>query len=591
MFATLAVISACLPMAVSAQNTLIGSRTGVSPSAAILPQDTYLHFSIPDVDEFNERFTSTTGAGLYTGDETAALREKFQAVWGQANGMAQQVLGFSADEILANADGELALAVTQAGGSPLSLVIIVGFDDQEIVDALVEKTETAYEQQGGEITRASTGGVEITTAAIPNADVDSEALSMNYFVADKKWVIGTNRAILEALVDNWDGTASRSLETNDIYADMLDKVDLGQNRAPAMIAFFDPIGLIKEVATLVSQIQPEMAMQAGMLPMFLPATGLEGLLGIMSATDFNTIGGDDGISKQFVMLDRPTRGILEVFALDSADQTPPSWVPANVGSYSSFKWKIDGAYDAIERLVDNTTGQPGKTAEFLDQIRDMPGGPGIHIKNDILDQLDGTIRTVAAPGETASLSDIGGRQLFAFGLNRTNNAEEVLDRLIESADGEVETRDFRGTTIYEIEMPNQMPDGTAVTKVAGFAIAQDSVVFGTDVTMVEDVIRGNVDQPLAGDADFQRASEGLPAETAALSYTNVGQSLDTIYEFLQSEELSDMIPDDGQTAMAKELLKDLPSFESIEKYFGLMIGHSVIDDDGLLTTQRYLSHE
>lgn len=586
----MAALTPALPTLCQAQATLDATR-GVSASAAILPEDTFLHFSVPDVDAFCDRFAETNGAGLYTGDETAALREKFLAFWSQANAMAQGQLGVTADEILANADGEFALAVTQSAGTPLSLVIMIGFEDQAIVDGLLDKVEAAYSSQGGEITRASVGGVEISTAAVPDGQVDSEAFSMNWFVADNKWVIGTNRGILEAVIDNWDGQSTRSLATNEIYEDMLEKVDLGQGRAPAMIAFFDPINLISEIATTVSQVNPEAAMPAGMIQGFLPQTGLQGLLGIMSATDFATEEGYEAVSKQFVYVEQPARGILEVFALDSGDQTPPAWVPADVASYGSFSWKVDGAYEAVERLVDNTLGQPGKTAEFLDQLRDMPGGPGIHVKEDILDQLDGTVRTMSVPSKEVSLDKLNGSQLFAFELVRSHNVPEVLARVAESARGELESRDYRGTTIYEFEMPTQSPTGEFSTQVGGIAVAQDSLVFATDIELMESVIRGDSDASLADSPLYQKAVDGVPSSLAALGFNDLEATLSPLYQFVKSDQMSDLIPDDDSTALLKMLIQDLPDFDSIQQYFGTAVGFSETVDDGLITTNRYFSGE
>ena len=197
---TLAVIAMTLAPAKGIAQTLTATASGVAPSASVLPEDTYFLMTVPDAETFSERFGQTRGSGLYTGSETEALREKFLAFWQQANAAAQGQLGFTADDILANAKGELAFAVAQADGK-LGGLLFIGFEDENIVDSLVEQVEAAYEGQGGEITRASVEGVEISTAAVPDGEVDPELLSMNYFVADNKWVIGTNRAVLEKVVE------------------------------------------------------------------------------------------------------------------------------------------------------------------------------------------------------------------------------------------------------------------------------------------------------------------------------------------------------------------------------------------------------
>lgn len=562
---------------------------GVTHSASVLPEDTFIHITVPDADAFSDRYNESNGAGLFTGDEMAPLREKFLQVWGQANAVVQGQLGFTVDEILANAKGELAFAVTQAPGTTLGGVLFIGFEDEAIVDKLIEQVESAYEGQGGQITRVSTGGVEISTAAIPNGEIDAEMLSMNYFVHDSTWVIGTNRGILETIVENWDGDSRRTLANSEIYSDMLEKVNLGQNRAPAMLAFADPITLVKEVGTLVSQINPEAAMPVGMAIGFLPITGLEGLLGMMQATDFATTEGYDGISKQFVYCEKPVQGILKVFSAKTRDQTPPSWVPATAASYAGFSWAVEGAYNEVERLVDNTLGQPGLTAAKLDELRDMPGGPGIHIKEDILDQLEGTVRSVSIPGTTESVEELGGRQLFALELQRTHNMGEVLGRIADTTGGQLEERGFNGTTIYEFDMPTQSPNGEVGSKTAGIAVAQDHLMFATDVQLLEEVIRGDTGDALVDSDAYQTAVAKVPTEGVSLSYSNTSEALRPIYSFLQTGGFNEAIEQTEQGGLILSLIADLPPFDSIAKYFGSTVGYAVEDADGLLSTQIYFS--
>lgn len=587
-------VAAVAAAALTTTSALAQSAVAEGQTAALLPERTTLHFSIPSVADFRERFHSTTGSGLFTGPEMAELRERFMEQYEQANDKVEDELGLSINDLLGVASEHFSLAVTEPDDGVLSFVMFVGFgDDSATVDTLVEKIQDAYKEQGGEIETTESGDVEIVTCYDPNADVDHEALSFNYFIADGMWVIGTNRTALEAVVDRWEGDAD-SLADDELYREVMDKVDLGFGREPAMKAFFNPIELVQAVGATVAQVDPQAGAGINMGLGFLPLTGLQNLRCIASTTDFGGAAGE-GIAKTFVRVDRPTNGLLKVFSLQERDQTPPGWVPAEAVGYQSFTWAIDDAYAAVEGLVDQFQGR-GATERFMDQIQEMPDGPGLHIKEDVLDQLDGTVVsfTIAGKGTTTELTpeqlaSLGGSQVFAAKLKRTNNASEVLAKLAEFSKGELESRDFRGTTIYEFEANNGQGGMTG-----GVAIANEFLLVATDIELLEGVIRGGGGNSLANTDAYKKATEGFPGEAAGLAFANPAEQLRSFYEPARNgafDELIRQADDDFPAEQVISVLRDLPAFADIQKYFGYSGSYTILEDDGVLSVRRNVERD
>lgn len=590
-----AALAACLTAASLPTPAAAQTATAAKTSAAVLPARTLLHFSIPSVDDLRERYNATKGSGLLTGPETADLREKFMAQYEQASAKLESEIGVGLDDILTVAEDEFSISVSEPDDGPLALLLFIGFgEDSSTVDALTDKIQDAYKSQGGTVDTADVGGVELVNAYDPNGDVDHEAFSFNYFIADGVWVIGTNKAALESVVERWGGDSDDTLASDEQFEEMMERVTPVEGRTPALMSYIDPLELARSAAGVVNQVEPQAGQGINMALGFLPLTGLQNLVAASSATDFGDL--DDGVEslgKGFVKINKPTNGLLEVFKAVDGEQAPPSWVSDDAASYQSFTWAVEDAYNAIEQTIDQFQGR-GATQRQLDQIRDMPGGPGIDIKADVLDQLEGTVRTATYPNEGTTaqnltpedLAKIGGSQLFAVRLKRTHNLGETIGKVLENAPAEVETRDFRGTTIYEFDMDE--------AGVGGFAIANDHLLISTDVTVLEKVLREG-GSPLAESDKFERATEDMPLDGAGLIYNDPAAQLRGPYEMARNGAFDDLLrentDDDFPTEEVLDIVHDLPAFADIAKYFGLGAAYTSVEDDGYLLIQRTVETE
>ena len=596
-FAAALTAAAFLTPAASAQ-TVVAEKLSVNR----VPSRTYMHVSVPNVEAFRSRFRETDGAGLFSGPEMASLRDRFMEQYEKADEKVRDQLGASLSDLLNVATDEFAMAVTEPDGEDavLSFVMFVGFgENSETVDLLTGKIRDAYKSQGGEVETTDVDGVEIVNCFKEDADgPDPEKFSFNYFIADGMWVIGTNRTALESVIERWDGDNDDTLLQDDDFQDMMERVDLGLDRAPAIGAFLDPIGLLQSVGQTAGQVDPQAGQGVNMALGFLPLTGLQGLRSILSVSDFGDMDDDvQGLSKTFVKIDRPSTALLKVFELTEGEQTPPEWVSADVAAYQSFTWAVDDAYKAVEGLLDQFQGR-GATQRQLDDLRDAPGGPGLHIKDDVLDQMEGTIRSLSIPAKGTKTSDLtpqdlaklGGSQVFAIRLKRTHNMGEVIAKLAENQPGQLESRDFRGTTIYEFEADSD--DGAAV--VGGVAVANEHLIIATDVTSLENIIRGGGEGLAETDA-YKKATDGFPSEAAAVSFNNGAAQLENIYELARNGAFDDMIrdaADDSDEVSADDvlgILRDLPAFADIKKYFGYNGSYTTVEDDGLLMMGRAVS--
>jgi hypothetical protein len=360
----------------------------------------------------------------------------------------------------------------------------------------------------------------------------------------------------------WDGSHSSTLAEADVYSYVMEKC--AADGRPGDIAYFvDPIGLMNAIFGLT----PDFAMVGFMVQGQLQNLGLDKLHGFggtmhMATEEFDTE------SHTFVYVDQPATGIMQVFSCPVADLTPPDWVSADVQQYQCINWDLQVAYSAIESMYDAFNRRPGAFSAQVDSIP-LPGG--LHIKNDIVDLFAGKIHVV---GNMTDPADVNSQQmLFAMEVENDDDAQDLIDVLVEQANGSLEERDFQGTTIYEAR--DLGPTATPFSQPA-FAIHEGMLIFGSSGESVEQVLRpSGSESPLSQSKGYASISEHFPEEVSMLGYNEGSSQFAAIYELVRSGQL------DAATEGALDFSL-LPEFSELARYFTASASYAVPDDKGAL---------
>ena len=118
-----------------------------------------------------------------------------------------------------------------------------------------------------------------------------------------------------------------------------------------------------------------------------PMLGLNQLKGLGGTIELNPEGYESS-QQLMIFAEQPPTMLMQMFQLSDVEKTPPSWVKENVTSWTATHWKVEEAYKTVEMMVDMFQG-PGSLARMIDEAAERD--PGIHVKEDIIDQLDGQI--------------------------------------------------------------------------------------------------------------------------------------------------------------------------------------------------------
>jgi hypothetical protein len=525
--------------------------------AKLLPKDTLLFVSVPSIPDSNEEFEKSLTGAMFRDPELKPFLDDVQKKIDELSEKLQQEIGVSINDLLEIPQGELTFAVVERPARKLAPILIVDYGDKkETVDKLLKKLHEGLEGDIAEHSVEEVDDIKVHVYTFKDSDPDNPFKTLAYFSEDSTLVFSTEVAALKEVLDRWDGEGSDTLADNDIYKYIQDRCK-EESGEPDLVWYLSPIGLIQSGLNMAQSVVP----QAGVAAIFLPTLGIDRLKGWGGAS-FTGVGDYDSISKAFVFSEQP-KGVLEVFLFPATDLAPPKWVSADTSVYFGGNWNIPQAYTAIETMIDGFQGR-GFTAKQLDRAAD--GGPGIHPKKDVIDLLDGKFHMVQ--GFEENEDGVPTQQfLIAFDVKDAAKMKKTLAKAAKAGEGQVETREFNGETIYEVSAGGD--------QVISLAVAAGHFVVTNDTPTLEGMLRTDSQGSLADSPAYKKVAKHFPAKVSMISYSRSDSQLKALYEMLKGLDNSEFI--EGID------LQKLPPFETLQKYLRPSGSFTVPDKKGALT--------
>lgn len=537
--------------------TQVARADDEATGAQLLPKDTLLFFTVPSVPDSVKDFDRSVTGAMFRDPELKPFLDDVRAKIDELSEKLQEDVGVSIHELLAIPKGEFTFALVERPVGKLAPVLIVDYgDNKETIDKLLKKMHDELEGESAE--HYSTQDVQDVTVhvyALKDQDERNPFKSVAYFNDDSCLVFSTEVDALKEVLDRWEGDSSDTLANDEVYKYVQERCK-DEAGDPSVVWFLSPIGLIKSGLNMAASVNP----QAGMAAIFLPTLGLDKLKGWGGAGYYGA-GEFDAVSRTFVYAEQPT-GVLNVFQFPAVDLAPPKWVPADTSMYFSGNWNLKQAYQAVETMVDGVYGR-GFTGKQLDKVADSEDGPGIHLKKDLLDLLDGKFHLVQSAetdeDETEELL------LLAFDVNDEAKTKKLLAKAAKSEGADIETRDFNGETIYEVNANDQT---------ISMAVASGHLVFTNDTVALEGMLRSVTRASLVDSAAYRMIAKKFPPKLSMLSYSKSDTQIKAGYDLLKNADNAEFL--DGID------LEKLPPFEVIQKYLRPSGSYAVPDPKGAL---------
>ena len=558
-----------LPLAMLGSVAVSAQAADVILSDQVLPNDTFMHLTLKSVEDAKRQFEESP-FGEFINDPAldafrAELENAFSGQVGKALAEVETQLGIPVEELLRIPSGEVSVSIAGVGNH-IGLVVHVDIGDSvSQVESLLNLAEQALSRVPKVIqSTQDVGGVEITLYEVQE-DVPTPLLKeFGWFVHGGHLVISSSQRVMESLIENWDGTSSDSLSNNEKYSFVLNRLETEPGSADS-IFYLDLIGLVTKLSQTGSFGDGQFI--ASMAIAQLPMLGLNQLRAIAMVTEEGT---DDVqmINRAMVYTDQPPAGLMRAFMLAPVQAAPPSWVKEDASLYMSTKWQVTEAYSAIEELVDGFQG-PGTLAALIDQA--SASGPGVHIKDDLIDQLTGEVQLVGGGVDPSSNTN---EMLVAIGVRDADAFSNLLARVSDEPGFPLTIREFQGFTLYEVSQA-----GPTI----GLTVANGSFLIAMGERMMEQTLRNDGDiRPLAESDEYQRISQHFPSEVVTVNFARTAEQYRSFYELLQSGSAEDQFP--GMDELFSRIdFTTLPPFEAVSRYLAPAGGFTVADENGYVS--------
>lgn len=540
-------------------------------SDQVLPEDTYLHFTVKSVDEAKQQFATSSFGQMINDpaleDFRAELNNAFAGPISEVVSEVEAQLGMTVDEILAIPSGEVSMSIAGAGNN-VGLILHVDVGDSE--EQVLQLLELA-EQQLSQFPQLAQSVEDFQGTSITLYEVQEEVPTplikeFGWFLSDGHLVVCSNNRVMQALISNWGGTASDSLSTNEKYTHILNRLETEPGSADSIL-YVDPIGLMTKLSQTGSFGEAQFIVSMAIAQ--LPLLGLNQLQAIGAVTEAGDGDSDfEMVNRAMVYADQPPAALMRAFMLQPVNAEPPSWVKEDAVLYMATSWQVEEAYSAIEGLVDGFQG-PGSLAKIIDQASES--GPGVHIKTDLIDQLTGEVHVIGGGVDTSTGTN---EMLFAIGIQDPSAFEDVLARVSDEPNFPATIREFLGYTLYEIS-----ETGASV----GVTVANGSLLIAVGEQILEQVLRNDDDvRPLAESEEFQQISRHFPSEVVAVNFSRPAEQYRSLYELLQSGNAAEQFP--GMDELFSQIdFSTLPPYDTITKYLAPAGGFTVNDENGYVT--------
>jgi hypothetical protein len=260
-----------------------------------------------------------------------------------------------------------------------------------------------------------------------------------------------------------------------------------------------------------------------------------------------------------------------------------------------MSWDFDQAYDAIEAVVNQF--QPGMINLVEQQLVGPNGGAPLSFKKDFFGPLGNRLTLVS--DFKKPIKEDSQRYLLSLSLDNAKAFQETLNRIFEITQGAPKKREFQGTTIYDVEMPNvPNPNAAGAPPFKGpisFAIAKESFFVTTDTALLEQVLRPG-GAGLEENAAFQSVVKEMPERVSGMTFVRPEESARLLYDLVKSGQyekaMQQMLganargPRPQQVPQIGKVLANekLPDFSVIAKYLTQGGSYSLMDDDGFTMT-------
>ena len=536
-------------------------------AAQLLPRKTLAFLQIPSVPLLVSSFQMTNLGRMVADPQIQPfITGMFQAA-DNALTKVKEITGLSLAEIAAIPQGEITLALVpldDTDSDPVAFVALVDCgDNMDSAHKFADTIHHVLETDGLTGREENVDGFTIS--------IYEKAGSRSPFVMverENTMVVCSNVAAAKQILTNWTEGHEDSLIKNRKFTGIMDRCRGTKDEEPQVKFYADPIAMAYQFT------RDSMAARMGLA--VIPSLGLDGVKAVggsfvFASEDF------DGIMHLHLQLGVPRNGLVDLIALDSGDDAPPPWVPADVVAFTSFHWNFDQTYTKGTKLWDTFQGD-GAGARILNDGANRV--LGLNLEQDILPALTGHLIHLQWIRRPVHFPD-SQQQMWAIQLHDPSTFMETFNKMADHFGDRFERKNFNGATYFH--MTGRNADENDARPDPSFALWKDWVLVSDRSGIIEHILsQGDAaESPLSAALEYKLIASRIKKQCGdtppgMLSFDRPDEQWRYFYELAASDATRDALkqqttknPDNPFfNALDQGLSQNpLPPWEAISKYF------------------------
>jgi hypothetical protein len=406
----------------------------------LLPEKTLAYLRVSDTPTLVERFQQTALGRI-------AQDEKVQPLVTQLYGTAQNAwkqiedrVGLPLNDLLKIPQGEICVAFVAPPEQPPGLVVLLDVKDQlPAAYKLLGRGEEALLENGGTKVEEKIADQPVSVFTGPDGN------SILLHEREGTLLFASSKPLMEYTLKSWAGTAAdakgqplKSLADNISFNSIMSRCAGSVDDPPQITYFADPIELVRTLAR---------GNFAATGLAILPVLGLDGVKGVGGSMTFAT-GEFDEVQHLHVLLDNPRAGVVELFAMKSADVSPESWVPPDVISYSTLNWDFQLTFDKAAGLYNSLTAENEFQVEVQRRVSERLG---VDFEKDVLPAMEGRATFAQWVEKPVRLNSI--TTLVGIKLKDAKAFEPTMQKVLDKYAENLEKKFYAGTAYWTVKLP------------------------------------------------------------------------------------------------------------------------------------------
>lgn len=616
-------------------------HAAVPPAEKLLPDDTLLMLTVPDVAKTREVSKKSPMAQLWNDPAMKPFREKFMAkLRAELVGPLERELGVKLEDYANLAQGQLTLALTANGWDggkdqkPGVLLLLDARDKQGELEKALKDFRKKWTDAGKSIKVEKVREFEfmtlmLTTNDVPAtlrrllpgpsdvrelgddadkkpSDADDGRTQIIIGRVDSLFIAGNNLKAIERIVGRRAGGSAPVLadlaQFQSCQTVFREAQVFGWVNAKALVASLTKISEKKEQASEESpdpfaSIKPEKIL------------GAAGLSGLRNAA-FAYHDSPEGPMIQFSLgvPESERKGLLKILAGEAKETTPPPFVPADAVKF--VRWRMDGqktwatltaSLNEISPMIMGSVDYMLNTADEAGKQKDEK----FDLRRQVIGNLNDDVISYQKKPRSSDPADVA--EPPSVTLIGAKNAEEMAAALkvtfgALARDGKApESREFLGRKIYTVTTLAGPQLDPTVPKMRKLLLSSSGgyVLVATDEAALEEYLRAGESQskPLRETPGLLDAAARVTGPgTSLFGYENQVEAQRAAFDMMKQAFVADTnapvsgmtpIPESFGLALPEGSLKEwfdyslMPPFDALAKYYNFTVYGGSANVDGL----------